>query len=110
MPLSELNEHGLWLATAAGVPHNLKVYGVCVRTAAGAADKVVSGATSATKALPTKGLSTPSVPRPVKKAFTPPSRPKVEAGIGAGGSCTMAHAASNTVCLCLTSGAGCMLT
>jgi hypothetical protein len=50
----------------------------------GAADKVVSSATSATKALPTKGLSTPSVPKPVKKAFTPPSRPKKDIGVGAG--------------------------
>lgn len=49
--------------------------------AADAADKAVSGAN---KALSTKGLSTPSVPKPVKKAFTPPSRPKKDIGIGAG--------------------------
>jgi hypothetical protein len=53
--------------------------------AAGAADKVVSSTTSATKALPTKGLSQPVVPRAVKKTFTPPARVKKDIGINAGG-------------------------
>jgi hypothetical protein len=59
--------------------------------AAGAVDKVVSSASSSTKALPTKSLSTnlkalptPSVPKPVKKAFTPPATPKKDIGINAG--------------------------
>lgn len=45
---------------------------------------MVSSATSSTKALPTKGLSTPSIPKPVKKAFTPPTRAKKDIGINAG--------------------------
>jgi hypothetical protein len=61
------------------------VYVVLVRAdvAKGAVDKAVSSATSATKALPTKGLSTPSVPRVAKKVFTPPSTPKKDIGINA---------------------------
>jgi hypothetical protein len=56
---------------------------VCADVAKGAVDKAVSSATSATKALPTKGLSTPSVPRAAKKVFTPPSTPKKDIGINA---------------------------
>jgi len=50
------------------------------------ADKVVSSSTSVTKALPTSGLSKPSlpsVPRVAKKAFTPPPRAKKDIGINA---------------------------
>lgn len=56
---------------------------VCADVAKGAVDKAVSSATSATKALPTKGLSTPSVPRAAKKVFTPPTTSKKDIGINA---------------------------
>ena len=68
-----------------GVPteHVVWLHRLPTGAAGGAVDKAVSGATSAVKALPTKGLSTPSVPRAAKKAFTPPTIPKKDIGVNA---------------------------